>query len=294
MKSRTVSGEGFFAFSFMMKSTISCVYRPIPVKELEYILQSMPRVIIDLLSVQNLSLKGAKWQILENFNVLFVGYIHEQRFFKIWSSKMAYVLGFFAADGSMYVNPRGGKYISFYSNDREIIEKIKHCLSAKHKIGKRKVSKISSNFRYTLQIGSKQVYSDLIKLGLTSNKSTTLEFPKIPDEYLRDFVRGYFDGDGNILFKNYYRKDRKKFKYYFATKFICGSKIFLGCLREYLIWYANLSPGSLFVGERCFVLSFAMKDSKRLCEFMYEGVKNGLYLKRKYLIYKQAINIMGW
>src|SRR3989338_4819696 len=34
-------------------------------------------------------------------------------FFKKWSSEMAYVLGFFAADGCMYINPRGSRYFCF-------------------------------------------------------------------------------------------------------------------------------------------------------------------------------------
>lgn len=33
-------------------------------------------------------------------------------FFKKWSNEMAYVLGFFAADGNMIVNKRGGQFWS--------------------------------------------------------------------------------------------------------------------------------------------------------------------------------------
>lgn len=59
-------------------------------------------------------------------------------FFKKWSAEMAYVLGYFAADGCMFVNPRGSRYISFSSTDREILEKIKRMLKSKHKIALRK------------------------------------------------------------------------------------------------------------------------------------------------------------
>jgi hypothetical protein len=41
---------------------------------------------------------------------------------------MAYVLGYFAADGSMYVNSHGAKCIDFVSTDREILEHVKHLL----------------------------------------------------------------------------------------------------------------------------------------------------------------------
>ncbi len=54
-------------------------------------------------------------------------------FFKKWSLEMAYILGYFAADGSMYANPRGSKYITFSSIDREILEKVKQSLNSRRK-----------------------------------------------------------------------------------------------------------------------------------------------------------------
>ena len=50
---------------------------------------------------------------------------------------MAYVLGFFAADGNMIKNKRGAHFIAFYNNDRILLEKVRTALSAGHKIGKR-------------------------------------------------------------------------------------------------------------------------------------------------------------
>ena len=38
---------------------------------------------------------------------------------------------------------------------------------------------------------------DVMKLGVTPNKSRTMTLPEIPEEYFWDFVRGYFDGDGS-------------------------------------------------------------------------------------------------
>jgi intein/homing endonuclease len=215
-----------------------------------------------------------------------------QEFFKIWSPKMAYVLGFFAADGSMYRSRRSGYYLSFYSNDREIIEKIKLVMGAEHKIGERKIDRSSSHKRYTLQIGSKKLYGQLLELGMCEAKSKVLQFPKVPDEFLAHFVRGYFDGDGNITAKEYSRLNRKNCHYYFAVKFISGSLPFLRALRIRIREEAGVGEGSLFNGTRSFVLSYAKKDSKSLCVFMYSGVDEGLYLKRKYLVYTEAKKIM--
>src|SRR3989344_8046642 len=118
-----------------------------------------------------------------------------QDFFKKWSSEMAYVLGFFAADGNMIKNNRGGHYIAFYSNDKELLIKVKNMLAANHKIGLKKQA-LPKHPAYQIQIGSKEIYFDLLKLGLVPNKSLVLKVPVIPKKFIKHFVRGYFDGDG--------------------------------------------------------------------------------------------------
>lgn len=42
-----------------------------------------------------------------------------ETFFDSWSSDMAYVLGFFAADGHMYKNKNGSCYVCFTSTEPE-------------------------------------------------------------------------------------------------------------------------------------------------------------------------------
>jgi len=64
--------------------------------------------------------------------------------------------------------------------------------------GKEYWSKPSSKFT----INSKIVYQDLLDLGCHPKKSLTIEIPAIPEKYLCDFVRGYFDGDGWITTNN--------------------------------------------------------------------------------------------
>ena len=40
-------------------------------------------------------------------------------------------------------------------------------------------------------------------MGITANKSLTLPFPNVPDEYLASFVRGVIDGDGWVQTRGY-------------------------------------------------------------------------------------------
>ncbi len=50
---------------------------------------------------------------------------------------MAYVLGFFAADGTMIKNKRGAHFIEFDITDKEILLKIRKTLGSNHKISVR-------------------------------------------------------------------------------------------------------------------------------------------------------------
>ncbi len=62
------------------------------------------------------------------------------KFFKKWTPEMAYILGFFAADGNMLKNKRGAHFIEFNTVDKELLEKIKKTLRSDHKISARRRS----------------------------------------------------------------------------------------------------------------------------------------------------------
>ena len=132
---------------------------------------------------------------------------------------MAYVLGFFAADGSMLTNKRGGKYIEFQITDRIILENIQRVTGANQKLTIRPSRDVRWKTMYRLQVGSKEWFEDLTRRGFTQHKSNTLRFPKVPKESLGDFIRGYFDGDGCIYFKHLKYADRKYKRWVALTLF---------------------------------------------------------------------------
>jgi len=71
---------------------------------------------------------------------------------------MAYVLGFFAADGSMVKNKRGAHFIDFHINDGELLDKIRLTLDSNHKISIQDGRNKNWKSCYRLQIGSKEIY----------------------------------------------------------------------------------------------------------------------------------------
>jgi len=194
---------------------------------------------------------------------------------------MAYVLGFFTADGNMLRNKRGAWFISIEITDKDILEQIRKVLGSNHKIGIRK-KEFPQKDSYRLQIGSKEMFDDLIKLGITPNKSKTIDLPIIPDEYFADFVRGYFDGDGCVNYGIYNRKDRKSKNYLFGSRFTSGSKIFLESLLRIFRYDKIIERGFIYNKNSGFDLVFSTNDTKKLFAFMYGNIKNELFLERKY------------
>ena len=58
---------------------------------------------------------------------------------------MAYVLGFFAADGYITIPKRGGGYWCIQITDRQLLESIKRVIDSDHKISVRKPNKPGEN-----------------------------------------------------------------------------------------------------------------------------------------------------
>jgi len=202
-------------------------------------------------------------------------------FFKKWSLEMAYVLGFFLADGNMVVSKRNGRFISFYSADKDILIAIKKSLGSDHKLSKRTRD---NSFRF--QIGNKEMFNDLCELGVTPNKSKRMKIPKVPRKFIGDFVRGYFDGDGNV-WSGYVNKSRTKPTRTIQVAFTSG------CL-EFLIEFLailksmGLEGGSIFKIKNieCHRLLFSTLDSLKLYKIMY-NMPHRTHLKRKRLVFER-------
>lgn len=216
-----------------------------------------------------------------------------EEFFKKWSPEMAYVLGYFAADGYMSLNSRGGCFIGFSSTDLELIEKIKKLIGSEHRIGIRRRKNANWKDAYTLQIGSKKIFNDLLHLNLVPNKSNILKMPEVPKKYFCHFLRGYFDGDGSIFFGKHQRKTRKSPIYIARISFTSGSKQFLEEILRKIRKYNLFEGGGISQKNRGFELRFALYDSLKLYKFMYNNVSNSQFLERKYNVFQEILNHWG-
>ncbi len=200
---------------------------------------------------------------------------------------MAYVLGFFAADGSLIETKRGTYFFGFDSADRELIEFVKKALKAEHKISERKSDK---GVWYRLQIGSGEMFDDIVKIGLKPNKSKRMRVPKIPDFLFGDFVRGYFDGDGNVWRGIMNKKDLKP-RYVLQAMFTSASHDFLFNLHS-LLKKLGVLGGSIrkIKDKECYRLQLSTNDALKLYKIMYNR-PHPLYLKRKKGVFESYVNM---
>lgn len=214
-----------------------------------------------------------------------------EAFFATWSPEMAYLLGYFAADGCMIRNKRGSHYVEFTSCDRELLETVVRVTGASHQISRRPSYNPEWKAQYRVQVGSKQWFDDLSRLGFTQDKSHTLSFPPVPETLLGHFVRGYFDGDGCAYFSHVRSGGRKR--WVLLTLFTSGSRAFLEVLHGRLRRH-SINGGSMCRKDRGFELKYSSRDSLALSQLMYNNAEvAGLFLLRKREKLERAIQALG-
>jgi hypothetical protein len=224
---------------------------------------------------------------------------YKDNFFTSWSPKMAYVLGVIYTDGNLtpgslrdpsskttLLVPR----FTVSQKEPELLKKILSLMESNSKLlfSRERVTKSKKGNKkdivageiYYFHIHGDKIYDDLMAHGLFPNKSLKLQFPQVPSNCIRHFIRGCWDGDGSIYVEN--RINKK------AASFVSGSKIFIaGILAEleklgmpkrtiHEIKRKNISYYFRFTGDQC----------DKLFHILYDDVPSSQYLERKYNIFK--------
>jgi intein-encoded DNA endonuclease-like protein len=120
--------------------------------------------------------------------------VNHDFFGQIDTEEKAYLFGLWMADGGIYKNR-----INLSMADLDIMEKAKNCLQYTGPL-RHTPSKFNNKIFHQLEIYSKKLFNDLNNKGCVPNKSLMLKFPYeyIPENLIRHFLRGMFDGDGSI------------------------------------------------------------------------------------------------
>ena len=206
--------------------------------------------------------------------------VNEDFFKCINTEEKAYILGFICADGHI---ERDRLNITVSIKDKDILEKIRKAIQSNHPI---KEVKRTNPYNKTdrriltlveLMIGSVELVKPLFNMGLTTNKTYTLNgdiLKYVPKYLMRDFLRGYFDGDGNVFFG---RKYNSGYKYNIN---ICGNEDFL--LKSFQTYFpSNNKLYKDLYSRQCYVWKISQRD--KIKDFMYYLYYNSsISLQRKY------------
>ena len=182
---------------------------------------------------------------------------------------MAYVLGLWFADGCIY----GGKIfdITLHKKDKYLLKQVAKELGYEGPIIDY-VDRQAARINFSCKV----IYDDIINLGGTECKSLIIDFPKVPKEYLSDFIRGYFDGDGCVMNLKNNRLN---------SAFTCGNKEFLKSLLNVLKEEAGVEGGSF--DDSCSSLKFGKRDTIRLGCYIYKNNPELFLLRKKQKFFKE-------
>ena len=209
-------------------------------------------------------------------------------FFKcINTEEKAYILGFICADGHI---SEDRLVITVAEKDLDILEKIRGAMHSNHPIKKiKRINPYNKTDRkqltlVELMIGRKELVKPLFNMGLSSNKTYTLNgdiLKYIPKYLMRDFLRGYFDGDGNVFFGRRYTSG---YKYNIN---ICGNEDFL--LKSFQTYFpSNNKLYKDLYSKQCYVWKISQKDKVRdFMHFLYYN--SSIFLQRKYNEYRKIM-----
>lgn len=207
--------------------------------------------------------------------------LKEDFFENIDMPEKAYFLGLLFADGFIVHdkarkrNPMIG--IMLKLSDKDILEQFRNILQANGKItydkrGKKECARFS--FR------NKKMASDLAKYGIIQNKTyLTKHLPKVPNEFLRDFIRGLVDGDGSI----YQETKSKKYRIDFCSHYQSICEDFRQLCNTFLD-----KPNTNVIKNYGSAYHIRFNDQssvKQLATVLYKG--NTIALARKYEMAKR-------
>jgi hypothetical protein len=204
--------------------------------------------------------------------------------FSTFEENEYYFIGWVASDGSV---GKSGLVIAIQEGDLETLKNLSDIAGSTRPIHRYEYKEgcipasingrvLKSNPRVTLAITEKHIVEDFRKMGFSNNKSYDLKWPTwIPEQYERDFLRGFFEGDGSVY------RDKKGNLHIGFT----GTKDILDGVSRCLSKIGINHKPTIVKGFEFYRMRFGGNtQAKKFLDFIYyDGVKFPMERKVKFL-----------
>lgn len=234
----------------------------------------MNRYNISISTIKNILKRNGRKHFIANKK-----YVCNSNYFQdINTEDKAYWLGFLYADGYVRLkdNRSGELKLKLKKLDRYHIELFNKYLSSNYLI-KDSISKVKvDDIIHTSECSSLSIYNtklvkDLFSHGCLNNKSFKIKMPDIPNNLIRHFIRGYFDGDGCI---SSYKTSEQ------SINITSGSLLFIENLKE-IFNSINMNKNIKIKGtDKYYSLTYG-SHSDLITFYKYIYYDSTVYLKRK-------------
>ena len=208
------------------------------------------------------------------------------------TEEKAYFLGFLYADGNVSSRNNSIK-MKLQERDCAILERFSQAIGLVKPLEFRPKEKETYQNQLGICFSSEMMKKDLIRLGCPPRKSMILEFPtpeQVPDDLIRHFIRGYFDGDGCVCLRKFKKSDRTSLDasivgtFKFCEKLDAIVRNFIDVRSKFRVQNpkANNITSSWVAGSTV--------DSRKFLTWLYDGAT--IYLQRKYDKFTESCQIM--
>ncbi len=199
-----------------------------------------------------------------------------------------YFIGLIAADGHViHTKSEWSVEICLNKYDIGLIEKLRDLISPSRPIHIKPHKSNPASDAVRLKLSSRKLVEMIAGYIEIEDKTHSLSWPgNIPDDYLRHFIRGYFDGDGTIDLTTNQQIVAGEKRYYHVMRLrFLGTRPFLEGLTQAIHRLTDIEPVKVSSKglENVSVIYYTGKSAVKILAYLYDGAT--LYLDRKRAVY---------
>ena len=213
-------------------------------------------------------------------------------FFANDSEQSFYWAGFLAADGCISIRKNfNNRNIILCLGEKDLshLQNFKEALKSEHPIKSRIVKNSERNADWNdrtlniITIGSHKLVNDLERFNVVPRKTKIYDFPDwlIGNPLIHHFMRGYFDGDGNVWI---HKRDGMKNQYRLS---VAGNLSFLNKFGNVICNELGFKNKSINFNGGVNVLSYGGNNlTQKVGSYLYDNAT--VFLNRKYDLWKEC------